>query len=198
VACIACSLIASVAEAQVQDLGHRIPAGVGLDAGTPPDPGLYVGDRVVWLAANELRDRNGALVPVKDLDLDVYANMIGVAGTKRLGGLYVSAAFAIPLIKVALSSDEPAASVDRLDLGDAFVQPLGLGTRFHHLDVVGSYSFYAPTGQGARSGVGRPQWSHQLSAGGTVFLRRPARLAVVHARKLRPQREEARDRHHAR
>jgi hypothetical protein len=50
-----------------------------------------------------------------------------------------------------------------------FVEPIQIGTRSRRVDAVASYSFYVPTSQGQRSGVGRPQWSHQVSAGGTVF-----------------------------
>lgn len=192
VICLAMLLMTNIAEAQVQDLGHRLPAGAGLDAGTQVDPGLYLGDRFVWFASSQLRDRRGEVVPVEDLDIDAYANVLGIAGTKELGGLYLSAALAVPLVKLSLDSDHPAASVDRLGLGDVFVEPLKLGGRFSHVDVVGSYSVYAPTSQGERTGLGRPQWSHQLAAGGTLFFdddRRGWRLSAlasyVHSGKKR-------------
>src|SRR4029079_16273016 len=41
--------------------------------------------------------------------------------------------------------------------------------RQSHFDVVTSYGVYVPTGQAQRAGVGERQWSHQVSAGGTVF-----------------------------
>lgn len=162
-------LCASVAEAQTQDLGHKLPGGAGLDAGTQADQGLYVADRLVWFAANQVNDRHGNAVQIENLDIDAYANVLGVAGTLKLGRVYVSAAFAAPIVKVSLSADQPQASVDRLGLGNVFVEPLKLGGRFAHADAVAGYSFYAPTSQGERTGVGRPEWSHQLSAGGTLF-----------------------------
>lgn len=191
VICFALLLQASVVEAQTQDLGHRLPSGAGLDAGTQVDQGLYLGDRLVWFAANEVRDRDGDRVPIENLDLDAYANVFGIAGTKKLGVLYLSAAVAVPLVKLSLQADAPQASVDRLGLGAVFVEPIKLGARFTCFDLVGSYSVYAPTSQGERTGVGRPQWSHQLAAGGTLYFddRRGWRLSAlasyVHNRKKR-------------
>lgn len=182
IVCLLLVLTTSIARAQVQDLGHRFPASAGLDAGTQVDEGLYLGDRFVWFASSELRDRRGHVIPVENLDLDAYADMLGLAGTKELGGIYASAAIAVPVVKLSLNSDNPAASVDRLGLGDVFVEPFKLGGRLSHGDVVGSYSFYVPTSQGQRTGLGRPQWSHQLSAGGTAFFeddRRGWRLSAL-------------------
>lgn len=190
--CVACCTLLArtrIADAQLQDLGHRLPAGVGLDAGTQVDPGLYLGDRFVWFAADRIKDRRGEEVPVENFESDAYANGLGLAGTLKLDAVYVSAAIAIPLVKIKLSTDNPEASVERLGLGDVFVEPIKLGTRLSHVDVVASYSMYAPTTQGQRSGVGRPQWSHQFAAGGTVFFddRRGWRLSAlgsyVHYRK---------------
>jgi hypothetical protein len=169
IVCLAILLTASIAGAQVQDLGHRLPAGAGFDAGTQVDEGIYLGDRFVWFASGRVRDRHGAAVPIENLDIDAYGNVFGIAGTRRLGELYVTVATAVPIVKLSIDSDNPAASVDRLGLGDVFVEPIQLGARLSHVDVVGSYSFYAPTSQGQRTGVGRSQWSHQLAAGGTLF-----------------------------
>jgi len=167
--CVGALLHAHDAVGQVADLGHKLPGGIGLDAGTQPDQGLYVANRVVWFASDQVNDRNGVAVPIENLDIDAFADVIGIAGTLELHGIYVGAGFAVPIVGLSLSSDQPVASVDRLGLGDIFVEPLRLGTRFSHLDTVASYSFYAPTGQGATSAVGQPQWSQQVSWGGTVF-----------------------------
>lgn len=164
------SLLSSkLAAAQVQDLGHRVPSGNGIDAGSQVDEGLYLGDRFVWFSSSEVRDRHGDEIPIANLDIDSYANAFGVAGTKRIGAWYASVAFSVPVVKYSVNSDRPEASVDRLGLGDVFVEPLKLGSRLRHVDVVSSYSVNVPIRRGARGGVGNPQWSHQLAAGGTVF-----------------------------
>lgn len=180
--------------AQLQDLGHRLPAGAGIDAGTQVEPGLYLGYRFVWFSSHEIHDRRGDPLPIVGLEIDAYANVFGLAGTLRAGPLYLSAALAIPVVGLSIRADLPEASVDRLGLGSLFVQPLKLGTRSRHLDVVGSYSFYVPTGQGERSGVGRPEWAHQLAAGGTVFFddRRGWRVSAL-ASYLHHQRKQGID-----
>jgi hypothetical protein len=161
---------APAAIAQSQDLGHKILGGVGLDAGTQPEAGLYVGDRLVYYRAHELNDRNGEPIPVKGLDIKAGSNVTGVSRTFKLdGALYLSASVAVPIARLSLNADEPRASIDRFGFGDLYVEPARLGLRHPHFDVVTSYGFYAPTGQAQRSGVGARQWSHQVSAGGTVF-----------------------------
>ena len=152
------------------DLGHKILGAVGLDAGTQPDEGVYVGDRFIYFSADQLRNRRGGLVPVKGLDIDAHANVLGVSATlKPEGAPYLSAALAVPVAWVSTKADVPSADIDRFGLGDIFVEPLKLGWRLPHLDTVASYSFYAPTGQADRKGIGRPQWSQQFSLGGTLF-----------------------------
>lgn len=172
---------ARVADAQLQDLGHRLPAGAGIDAGTQAEQGFYVADRVVWFSSSAVRDREGQALDIAGFELDTFANVVGIAGTRKLGPVYASAALAVPLVDLSISVDDPRATVDRLGLGDIYLEPLKLGARGTHLDVVASYSAYAPTAQGATTGVGRPQWSHQLAAGGTVFFddRRRLRLSAL-------------------
>jgi hypothetical protein len=178
---IAVLLHASIASAQLADLGHRLPGSVGLDAGTEPEQGLYVADRVLWFASGRVNDRAGNAVPIANFDMDAVTNALGVSGTLKLRDVYLGAAIAVPVVKLWLNADAPQASVDRLGLGNIYVEPIKVGGRWTHVDAVASYSFYVPTDQGARSGVGRPQWSHQFSAGGTVFFdeRRGSRVSML-------------------
>lgn len=155
--------------AQGADLGHRLPGGVGLDAGSQNEQGLYVASRFAWFSSDRVHDRNGDRVPIDDLDIDAYAGIFGLAGTLHVNVVYLSAAVAVPVAKRSVSSERPDASVDRLGLGDIYVEPFKIGIRSSHADAVASYSFYAPTSQTASTLIGRPQWSHQVSAGGSVF-----------------------------
>src|SRR5947207_1607522 len=79
-----------------QDLGHKLPGLIGLDAGRIPEPGLYVVDRVVSYEADELRDRFGNVIPVGQLELQALSNAAGVSYTARLprNGLFFSVAAA--------------------------------------------------------------------------------------------------------
>lgn len=173
----ACFAIAGprVALAQ-QDLGHKLLGGIGIDAGVQSESGLYLAARVVRYGATELRDRNGAVVPVKGLDLDAWGGTLGAAFvTKPLGKsrTYLSFALSAPLAKISLSVDDPRAAVDRAGLGDAYIQPFKAGWRLSGFDLVSSYSLYAPTGRFERnsgSGVGRGFWTQEISLGGAAFL----------------------------
>ena len=159
--------------ARAQDVGHKPLGGVGIDAGVQAAPGLYLSDRLIRYDADRLRDRNGDLVPIRGLRVDVVANAFGASLTlKPRNAPYLSFAFGLPLADVSVNASDPRIAVDRSRFADIFVQPLKLGSRFPRGDVVTSYAFYAPTGRfepHGREGVGRGFWSHQFSLGGAVF-----------------------------
>lgn len=159
--------------AQAQDLGHKLLGGVGIDAGVQAEPGFYLSDRIIRYDANKLRDRNGDLVPIRGLRIDVVANAFGASLTlKPENAPYLGFAFGLPLADISVNANDPRIAVDRSGFADIFVQPLKLGWRFPRGDVVTAYAFYAPTGRfepRGREGVGRGFWSHQFSLGGAVF-----------------------------
>ena len=152
------------------DFGQKVLGTIGLDAGSQPDAGVYVGDRIINTTAHRLLDRNGKTVPIKGLDMNAFANVFGVSGTWKFDeGPYVTAALAVPVATLHLSADQPSIGIDREGLGDIFIEPLKLGWRLPRVDITTSYSIYAPTGQLNRKGLAQPQWMQQISAGGTVF-----------------------------
>ncbi|XXF76272.1 transporter [Myxococcaceae bacterium GXIMD 01537] len=161
------------AAASAQDLGHKFPGGIGVDAGVQHASGLYLVDRLVYYSASRLRDRNGQVVAVPGFALDVVANAVGVSGTLQWRtGLYLTATIAAPLAHLSVNTDEPLANVDRFGLGDVYVMPLQLGLRLSRFDVVASYGIYIPTGHfelHGSKGVSSGQWSNQFSLGGAVF-----------------------------
>ncbi len=133
VASLATSLVLSTG-ALAQDLGHKIPGGVGVDAGVQGPAGLYVADRLFYYAAERLVDRTGAPLPVEGFELDAVGNGLGVLGTLKLSnGTHLSATVALPIARIAASSDEPRSSIDRFGLGDLYVMPLKLGWRLAQL-----------------------------------------------------------------
>ncbi len=174
VASIAVALLtAAPSLAQQQNLGHKTLGTLGLEAGSQAEPGLYLATRALFYAADELKDRKGNRVPV-GIDLDAFANGLGISGVLKLGtlGTYVGASIGVPIARVSLNVDRPEASIDQFGLGDVYVQPIRLGWRLPRLDLGIGYAFYAPTGRfepGGRDGVGRGQWAHEFSVGGTVW-----------------------------
>src|SRR5262245_42546444 len=88
-----------------QNLGHKLPGLIGLDAGRVPEPGLYLIDRLVYYAANELRDGQGNLIPTEGLQMWGLSNALGLSYTFKLnqGGLLLTATAAAPLARLSLN-----------------------------------------------------------------------------------------------
>jgi hypothetical protein len=158
-----------------QDLGHKLPGLIGLDAGRVPEPGLYLIDRAVSYRADEIRDRNGNLIPTGDLRFRAFSNAAGVSYTFKLNqpNLLFSATAAAPLARLRLNlHDHPEASFDRFGLADIYIQPARLGWRKDHFDLVASYGIYLPTGTSPLAGgkgLSSGHVTHQFSAGGSIY-----------------------------
>lgn len=167
------ALLIVATPADAQQLGTKIMGGLGIDAGTQGPPGLFVLDRFIQFGASTLRDNTGDRLPVAGLDVLVRANALGLACTLATHrGPRLTFAAGVPYARVALNSEEPQASVDRLGVGDIYVLPIKVGWRNVRHDVVASYAFFAPTGKFEPKtgiGVGRGQWTHQFSIGGGLF-----------------------------
>jgi hypothetical protein len=120
-------------------------------------------------------------VPV-GLQASAFENVFGVSGRYELPRVKttIGATVTMPVARVSVSTDDPRASLDDYDygFGDLYVQPLELGWRPFGHDVVAGYAFYAPTGRrepGGRGGVGNGHFTHELSAGGTIYFDRARR-----------------------
>ena len=73
--CVALLLLTTTAGAQ--DLGHKLPGLLGLDAARIPERGLYLVYRLASYEAQELRDRDGHLIPTAPFNLLGVANAFG-------------------------------------------------------------------------------------------------------------------------
>jgi len=169
---LTCLLVAATAGAQ--DLGHKLPGVIGLDAARIPEPGLYVVDRVVDYSADELRDRAGREIPIDDLQLRGLANGVGVSYTTRFSQtVSLTLTAAAPVAHLSLNiHDRPEASFDRFGLTDFYIQPLRLGWRGQRFDAVASYAFYLPSGKSPLAGgqgLSSGQITHQWAGGGSLF-----------------------------
>jgi len=178
------ALLCAARPAYGQELGNKLLGAIGINAGTQPEPGLYLLDRLVFYHAGTLRDRHGERLPVQSLDIDVAAAVFGLSFTTRFGdNPYFTAAVGAPLAHVATNADHPQIAVDASGFGDFFVQPLKLGARFEHFDVVASYTFYVPSGrfEPRRLSIGRGYWTHQFSIGGAFYadLKRTRRASLL-------------------
>lgn len=176
---VAVAVADGAARAQTQDLGHKTLGTLGLDAGSQQPTGVYALDAIGAYRADRIVDRNGVPVPI-GVEATAFVNVFGVSGSYELPrlGTFVGAAFTAPVARVSLNTDDPRASLDDFGFGDLYVQPLRLGWKPWGNDLGVGYGFYAPTGHrapGGTDGVGAGQWTHQLSAGGTVYFDRGRR-----------------------
>jgi hypothetical protein len=171
--CVQLLLVAKMTAAQ--DLGHKLPGLIGLDAGRIPEPGLYLVDRIVKYEATELRDRHGNLIPIANFRLQGLSNAVGISYTVELrqSSVFLTATAAGPIARLRLNiPDRPDVSFDRFGLADIYIQPLRLGWRRDHFDLVGSYAVYLPTGAFALrggKGVSSGHVTHEFSAGGSIY-----------------------------
>jgi hypothetical protein len=163
----------SSAPTKAQDLGHRLIGTMGLNAGKQLAPGLYVADQLVYYEADTLHDRSGSPLPIEAFRLEALANALGVVFVFYVPEIatFVSATAAVPLARLSVNSDHPLTSIDRFGLGDVFLQPLRIGWRIEHLDVIASYSLYVPTGlfQLGRGGVSSGQYTQEWSLGVALY-----------------------------
>lgn len=165
-----CALaVCSTAGAQVQ-LGHKLLGTLGIDAGVQPEPGVYLALRAVHYRADQLRDREGKVVPL-DFRLSARGAALGLARTVKVPrGIYLTFSASVPAARISANVEDPRLSLDRAGLGDIYLMPLRLGWRSTRFDQTVSYGLYAPTGQfEPRGSVGRGHWTHQLSAGGAAY-----------------------------
>jgi hypothetical protein len=170
---IVCVEMVFARRVDAQDLGHKLPGLIGLDAGRIPQPGLYAIDRVVWYEADQVRDRTGNRIPVSDLGLLGISNAAGLSYTLQRGSRFFTATVAAPLARLRLDiHDRPEASFDRFGLTDIYIEPARVGWRRDRVDLVGSYGLYLPTGDSplaGGSGLSEGHVTNEFSAGGTIF-----------------------------
>ena len=160
--------------AGAQDLGHKLPGLLGLDAARIPEPGLYLVYRLASYEAEELWDRDGHLIPTAPFNLLAVANAFGASSTTRVSQsrVFLTTTVGWPIIKRDVE-DRPEARVDRFGLGDPYVQPVRLGWRNGRASGDVLQHLPARLGRSAlRQGPGGSapgQITHELSSGGSLF-----------------------------
>jgi hypothetical protein len=166
------ALFLAATPAPGQQLGYKLLGSAGIDAGVQSPPGVYLIVPSIRYDANKIRDQNGKVIPIAGLDMDAAGTAFGAGYTLKTSRTqYVSLAFGIPLARINVSSDNPAASVNGYGFSDLFLQPLKVGWREEQFDIVTAYNVYVPTGkfEPRGGGVGRGYWTHQFSAGGAMY-----------------------------
>jgi hypothetical protein len=144
----------------------------GLMSGTQPGPGVYISGVVYFYDTNEIIDKDGRRFNRVSIEQVVPAAALTYVSKKKfLGGNY-SATVVLPLLNVAIDTPQ---STEKSGLGfsDIYVQPIQLGWHQKRFDALAGYGLYLPTGRftaGASNNHGLGMWSHELSAGTTLYL----------------------------
>jgi hypothetical protein len=184
-AAVCVALLLTTVPAVAQDLGHKLPGLLGLDAARIPEPGLYLVDRLATYEADELRDRDGNVIPTPPFNLLAVANAFGVSYTTKLSrsSVFYTMTVGWPIARIKTDvEDRPEASIDRFGLADPYVQPVRLGWRNDRSDVVTSYSIYLPTDRSPLAGgkgVSSGQITHEFSGGGSLYFKDKKRFLTA-------------------
>jgi hypothetical protein len=175
IAGVAIAVLAVPGLALAQLNTQHVKGSAGLKAGSQPPPGGYiVAPLLYFYSADEVRDRDGDLLPI---DASLNAAMFGagyahVTSKKILGGFY---GFQV-LFPVGANNRIQGTEIDEnpgAGLTDSVIQPISLGWHFKRADAVTYYTIYVPTGRytdGASNNTGLGMWGQELGVGTTVYL----------------------------
>jgi hypothetical protein len=163
-------LIAICSEAQYK--ADHIPGFVGLQAGSQPPPGVYLGNLVWVYHTDTVKDNNGNSVNLPGSVTSTAPIILfsTVTNSKLLGGnVGVSAGFPFIQNRLQLNSLDVHSS---MAYTDTFAGAT-LGWKLKRADVIAGYNLYMPTGKfepngNENSGLG--MWGNELTIGSTVFL----------------------------
>ncbi|WP_245568355.1 SphA family protein [Ferrimonas futtsuensis] len=152
---------------------HYSPGGEGVEAGTPPPPGMHYRLYNTWYDADTLTDDNGDAQQM-DFSLEVFAQahrFVNVTDTKIFGANWAYNLI-VPVIdkEIAIGGAFDAAS--GLEVGDIVIEPLALFWFNPRFDAILAIAAIAPTGDYSADkpeSVGYGYWSGMITAGGTYF-----------------------------
>jgi hypothetical protein len=182
--------------ANAQNLGHRLPGLLGLEAARIPEPGLYLVNLAASYQADELRDRNGNLIATAPFNFSAAGNIFGVSYTTQLASntIFLTMTLSGPVARLKVNTpNRPETDLDRMAMGDPYVQPIQLGWRKEHFDLVTAYGIYFPTDKSplaGGAGVSSGQITHQFSAGASRYFKDRTRFvtALISYQLSMPQR----------
>jgi hypothetical protein len=144
----------------------------GLKSGSQPGPGIYVTGLVYFYDTNEIVDKDGRRFNRVSIDQGLPAAALTYVSKKKILGGNYSATFVVPLLNVAIDTPQ-STNNSGVGFSDMYVQPIQLGWHKKRYDVLTGYGLYMPTGKftaGGSNNHGLGMWSHELSAGATVYL----------------------------
>lgn len=151
--------------------GDHLLGDFGLSAGTQPPPTIIAAVPLYWYSASTLVNDDGDEITAPDIN--VFLAGVGgsvVTNLKILKANY-GASLLIAFMSNRLEGNKVQSSTS-LGFSDMYVQPLQLGWHAKRADFTFGYGLYMPTGKyefGGDDNKGMGMWTHEFSAGSTVF-----------------------------
>ena len=162
--------LASPASAQLS--GQNLLGDFGLQSGSQPEPGLYVLMPFARYTADTIKDRSGSALDLQgELGVSYLLPTAYVVTDWKLFG----ANYGFVVAPLWLNQRYESPRFDEktgMALGDAYIAPVQLGWHSPRTDVTVGYAFVPPTGRyeaGGDDNRGLGMWSHEISAGTTVY-----------------------------
>jgi hypothetical protein len=166
-------VVASPASAQY--LPNNFHGDFGVNSGTQPGPGFYLGIPFAQWNVDHVKDADGDtfLTPFQGFDVRAFfPTIVAVTPRKVLGANYgIMVAFPSSTIRPERASLEVVEP--NWGFSDMYIVPLHLGWHTPRADYVAGYGFFAPTGRyepGASDNAGLGMWGNEIQGGTTVFL----------------------------
>jgi hypothetical protein len=155
-----------------QSLGnHYVLGAEGIKDGFPPPVGLYLRNYTYFYSSNRLNDAQGNalnlnfhLTVVADATRFTYVTPYQVAGGNYGMGVVLPYVYASATIGSTTQS--------HFGLGDVYFEPINLGWRLEHFDVMTTAGFFAPTGNFNPANASSPGdgfWTGMYTLGATYY-----------------------------
>jgi hypothetical protein len=170
--CLAFVLLLAPFPTKAQYKGDDIPGFLGLENGTQPPPGLYLGSLAWVYPTDTVKDNNGNSIKLPgSLTSTAEIILVNLVTNYKLFGANIGASAGFPFIKNRIQTDS-------LDLSTSFAYTdmflgVNLGWHFKRADVMAGYNLYIPTGTfspGGNDNTGLGMWGNEFTIGSTVYL----------------------------
>jgi len=159
--------------AKAQQVGHYLEGATGLENGTAPPPGLFVGYMAYVNPVDSIKGPRGETVVKPDITVAAHFMAYAVTTEKKILGANYGLMFLVPAVNTRFTSNLFDASAAAAGVSDIFFAPIVLGWDRGKTAFTLNYGFYAPTGDFNPSLALNPGlgfWEHQIQAGTTVNL----------------------------
>jgi len=152
--------------------GDHIPGFTGLENGTQPPPGIYVGSMTWVYPTNTVKDNNGnSFTLPADITSTAPILLANVVPNFKVLRGNIGASIAFPFIdnRIQFNSLDVNSGMAYTDM----FAGLTLGWHLKRTDIMAGYNLYIPTGSyspNSKENSGLGMWGNEFSLGSTYYL----------------------------